>query len=57
MQFKTGIMQNAQHQQHPGDGLRTPAAEKIIHSTADLYNSDGEPDELWCRVEEEEPDE
>ena len=48
---------NAQHQPHPGDGQRTPAAEKVIHSTEDLYNSDGEPDEFWCRVEEEEPDE
>ena len=38
--------------------ITPPPPGKVIHSVADLYNSDGEPDELWCRVVyEPDPDE
>ena len=34
-----------------------PAIGKVIHLVEDLYKEDGEPDDLWCRVEEEAPNE
>lgn len=38
-------------------GMVPPLAGKVIHSTADLYDADGNPDEFWCRVVEEAPNE
>ena len=38
-------------------GMVPSSVGKVIHSIADLYDADGNPDEFWCRVVEEAPDE
>lgn len=53
-----GLQSSKQNDNGRDLGGKAPSSpRKVIHSIADLFDADGNPDALWCRVIEEAPDE